>query len=128
MQAYCFRFYFLLVTVIIFVKMVACVMRTVPHIMKGAFRLGLRAALEEVLVGHPQRSDVRMARGWKLFMLLPRMMLHKPPRGGQVPRKKFEERVQLLQNGQWSQLLERSLSNDEQAHHVSSRRRRHGQR
>ena len=106
-------------------KIRACVMRTVLHIMKGAFRLGLRAALEEVLAGFSQRSDVRMARGWKLFMLLPRMMLHKPPRGGGVPRKKLEERVQLLQNGQWSQLLERSLSNDEQAHHVSSRRRRH---
>ena len=63
MQAYCFRFYFLLVTVIVFVKMVSCVMRTVHHIMKGEFRLGLRAALEEVLIGHPQRSDVRMARG-----------------------------------------------------------------
>ena len=58
-------------------------------------------------------------------MLLPRMMLHKKPRGGEVPRKKLEERVQLFQNGQWSQLLERSLSNDEQDHHVSLRRRRH---
>ena len=96
-------------------------MRTVPCFMKGTFRLGLRAALEEVLAGFTQRSDVRMAKGWKLFMLLPRMMLHKPPRGGGVPRKKLEERVQLFQNGQWSQLLERSLSNDEQAHHVSSR-------
>ena len=27
----------------------ACVMHTVPHIMKGVFRLGLRVALEEVL-------------------------------------------------------------------------------
>ena len=103
-------------------KFRACVMRTVPYFMKGAFRLGLRAALEEVLVGFTQRSDVRMARGWKLFMLLPR---NKPPRGGGVPRKKLEERVQLFQNVQWSQLLERSLSNDEQAHHVFSRRRRH---
>ena len=84
-------------------KFRACVMRTVLYFMKGAFRLGLRAALEEVLAGFTQRSDVRMARGWKLFMLLPRMMLHKPPRGGGVPRKKLEERVQLFQNGQWSQ-------------------------
>ena len=106
-------------------KFRACVMCTVPHFTKGAFRLGLRAAPEEVLAGFSQRSDVRLAKGWKLFMLLARMMLHKPPRGGRVPRKKMEERVQLLQNGQWSQLLERSLSNHEQAHHVSSRRRRH---
>ena len=37
-----------------------------------------------------------------------------------MPRKKLEE-----QHGQWSQSLERSFSNDEQGHHVSSRRRRH---
>ena len=102
----------------------ACVMRTVPHFMKGAFRLGLRVALEEVLVGHSQRCDVRMTRGWKLFMLLPRMILHRPPRGGQMPRKKLEERVQLFQSGQWLQLLEASVSNDMQGHQVSSRRRR----
>ena len=31
-----------------------------------------------------------------------------------MPSKKLEERVPLFQNGQWSQLLERRLSNDEQ--------------
>ena len=39
-----------------------CLMRMVSHIMKGAFRLAIRTALEEILVGH------RMTR------LLPRMM------------------------------------------------------
>ena len=68
-------------------------MRTFHHSMKGTFRLGLRVALEEALVGFSQRSDVRMARGWNLFMLLPRMMLHKPPRGDGVPSKKLEERA-----------------------------------
>ena len=29
-----------------------------------------------------QRDPVRCERGWKLFMLLPRMLLHRPPRGG----------------------------------------------
>ena len=62
-------------------KFRACVMRTVPHVTKGAFRLGLRAALEEVLVGFSQRSDVRMARGGSCSRFC-QMMLHKPPRGG----------------------------------------------
>ena len=40
-------------------KFRACVMRTVPHFMKGAFRLGLRAALEEVLAGEDgQRVEI----------------------------------------------------------------------
>ena len=29
----------------------ACLMRTVPYILKGAFRLAIRTALEEILVG-----------------------------------------------------------------------------
>ena len=41
-------------------KFRACMMCTVPNFMKGAFRLGLRAALEEVLAGFSQRSDVRV--------------------------------------------------------------------
>ena len=71
----------------------ACVMRTVPHIMKGAFRLAIRTALEEILEGHRSDNDARMARGWKLFMLLPRMLLFRPRHGGPVPRKQLEERV-----------------------------------
>ena len=42
----------------------ACVMRTVPHIMKGALRLGLRAALEEVLIG--QLSTERRKDGQRV--------------------------------------------------------------
>ena len=101
----------------------ACVMRTVTHIMKGAFRLAIRAALEEILEGHRSDNDARMARGWKLFMLLPRMLLFRPRRGGLVPRK-IGERVRLFQEGQWLQLLEQSLANDLQGHQVSTRRRR----
>ena len=80
----------------------ACVMRTVPHIMKGAFRLAIRTALEEILEGHRSDNNARMARGWKLFKLLPRMLLFRPRRGGLVPRKHLEERVRLFQEGQFA--------------------------
>ena len=75
----------------------ACVMRIVPHIMKGAFRLAIRTASEEILEGHRSDNDARMARGWKLFMFLPRMLLFRPRRGGLVPRKHLEERVRFFQ-------------------------------
>ena len=32
-----------------------------------------------------QRDPVRCERGWKLFMLMPRMLLNRPPRGGHKP-------------------------------------------
>ena len=101
----------------------ACVMRIVPHIVKGAFRLAIRTALEEILEGHRSDNDARMARGWKLFMFLPRMLLFRPRRGGLVPRKHLEEGVRFFQEGQWLQLLEQSQANDLQGHQVSTRMR-----
>ena len=102
----------------------ACLMRIVPHIMKGAFRLAIRTALEEILVGHRSGSEERMTRGWKLFMFLPRMMFFRPRRGGTISRQKLEERVRLFQEGRWRQLLDQSRANDQQAHQISARKRR----
>ena len=59
----------------------APVMKNIPHFLRGAFRNCLRLAMEAC-----QRDPVRCERGWKLFMLLPRMLLHRPPRGGNIPR------------------------------------------
>ena len=47
----------------------AHVLRTIPFILKGAFR----SALRTTLAGHELGSESRMTRGWKLFMLLPRL-------------------------------------------------------
>ena len=51
----------------------------------------------------------------KLFLLLPRMLLHKPPRGGLVPRKDLEERFADFAVGRWAQLFRASCEADVQA-------------
>ena len=61
------------------------VMRSVPHFLQGPFRNAMLMALEEAC--HPE--GLRKERDWKLFVLLPRLLLHKPPRGGNVPRHKL---------------------------------------
>ena len=43
-------------------------------------------------------------RGWKLFLLLPRMLLHKQPRGGLTSIEKLGARFQLFAQGQWAEL------------------------
>ena len=101
----------------------ACVMRSVPFIVRGAYRMAMRIALQEVMTGR----EVRVSRGWKLFTLLPRLLLHRAPRGGLVPKKQLEERFRLFQQGEWMELLARSSSIDAQAHQLSSRRRRQQQ-
>ena len=53
----------------------AHVLKTIPSILKGAFRCALKTALDEVIAGKELGSESRMTRGWKLFMLFPRLLL-----------------------------------------------------
>ena len=50
----------------------ARVMRSVPFVMRGAFRAVLRVALEEIVQGVEAQSEIRAVRAWKLLLLLPR--------------------------------------------------------
>ena len=47
-------------------------------------------------------------RGWKLFFLIPRMLLSRLPRGGLIPRKKLESRFAALAAGHWIELIDAS--------------------
>ena len=49
----------------------ARVMRSVPVVLRGAFRAAIRVSMQEILNGVEAHSEVRAERGWKLLMLLP---------------------------------------------------------
>ena len=55
---------------------------------------------------------IRQERGWKLMLLLPRMLLHRPPGGGLIAKDKLHQRFQSFVRG-----------DDEAA--IARRRRRH---
>ena len=95
----------------------ASVMKSVPHCLKGPFRNALQLALEEASSDDVVRQD----RGWKLFLLIPRMLLHQPLRGGLIPKEKLRERFDVLARGEWNTLLEASSKCDEEA---AARRKR----
>ena len=63
-----------------------------------------------------------VSQAWKLFMLLPRFLLHKPPRGGFAPKSHLRERFVDFAAGRWKRLLDASRVCVEQT--VVSRRRR----
>ena len=96
----------------------AAVMKTVPTFLKGPFRNALKVALEEIWAS----PDVlKQERGWKLLMLLTRLLLHRPPGGGLIAKDKLEARFHAFGRGEWGQLLEASRNCDEKA--AKSRRR-----
>ena len=83
----------------------AHVMRCVLHIMRGVFASAVRAACEEIVAAHAVVDIPRLERAWKLLLLLPRMLLTKPRRGGFVPRKELEIRLALFSFGEWHILM-----------------------
>ena len=45
----------------------------------------------------------RQIRGWKAFLLLPRTLLHKPPRGRLIPKRRLEEPLELFADARGSE-------------------------
>ena len=60
----------------------------------------------------------------KLFLLLPRMLLHRAPRGGTIPKAKLLGRFDLFNAGAWLDLLEASRKVNQQAAVLRRRRNR----
>ena len=68
-------------------------------------------------------NQLRSERGWKLFMLLPRLLLFRPPRGGNVHKSKFVGRFQEFTEGRWMHLLRSSRQCAEDASRAQCRKR-----
>ena len=66
---------------------------------------------------------MKSTRGWKFLLLLPRMILFRPGRGGSVPRSKLEARITSFQRGLWFDLLAEGASCAERVQTQSVRRR-----
>ena len=61
-------------------------------------------------------------------LLLPRLLLHRPPRGGLIPKDQLQERFSDFAAGRFAHLLEQSRRCAEQAAVASRpRRRRRGE-
>ena len=101
-------------------------MKTVPAFLTGAHRSALKVILEEI--NRPRLSGNALAgiRAWKLFVLLPRILLFRPPRGGLIPRPQLEERFSKFNSGQCVTLLECSLEQAVSASRAAPRKRRRG--
>ena len=60
----------------------ACVMRSCPTFLVGSYRAAMRLVMTEAELESASGDEQRRTRGWKLFLLLPRIFLFRPPRGG----------------------------------------------
>ena len=67
---------------------------------------------------------LQQERGWKLFLLIPRLLLHRPPRGGLLPKSKLVQRFDDFARGDWEKLFQSSDECDEEASRAHTRKRR----
>ena len=84
----------------------------------------MRLALQKMVSGMELQNRLRILRGWKLFILIPRLLLFRPARGGKVPKNQLLDRLSKFANGQWLDLLGKSQEASENAARLRSRRRR----
>ena len=88
----------------------AVVMKTVPKFLRGPYRSAVRSVMEEADHENDQRE-----RGWKLFLLLPRLLLFRHAGGGNIHKGKLAQRFQDFSEGRWSELLRVSTQSAEDA-------------
>ena len=88
------------------------VMKYVPKFMRGVFRGAIKTSLQAILRGR-ERNDIEVeTRGWKLLMLIPRLLLTGPPRGGLVPQERLKERVARFNAGECKAMLQKSTQKE----------------
>ncbi|CAE7429060.1 unnamed protein product, partial [Symbiodinium microadriaticum] len=74
----------------------------VPTRLRGALRTAFRAGLQLIA---DRESPVQELRGWKLFCLAPRMLLHRSGGGSLIPPAELDRRCDLFARGAWPELL-----------------------
>ena len=83
----------------------ASVMKSVPRFLCGAFRIALRTALQEAVLGGDVGDEVRQT-----LLLLPRMLpLESLTLEGTIGKDKLVKRFHLFAEGQWAELVRFSV-------------------
>ena len=93
----------------------AAVKRTVPQFFRRSYRNAMKLALEKATWGNHRMDEVRQERRWKFFMLLLRMLLHRPPGGRLISKEKLVGPFQMFAIEEWIPLSRASATCDEQA-------------
>ena len=79
--------------------------QTPPHFIRGRVRQALTLALECITAA---TNEANAVRAWKLWLLLPRMLLSRKPGTRSLPKNDWKHRIQQFQQGDWLQLLQQA--------------------
>ena len=77
------------------------VLKACPRAFRGRFRHAQRIALEAIDAADRQADPIALERGWKLFGLLPTMLLHYPVGSHGVEPAPLETRFESFARDAW---------------------------
>ena len=80
-------------------------LKTCPHFMRGRLREAFQVALRERFRAKLMGDEEGQIRGWKLFALVPMMLLHRPRGTGSVGRSELVHRADKFAAGRWTELV-----------------------
>ena len=81
-------------------------LENVPRAFRGRFRSALLSTLDRIAEAEEEGQPVLLERAWKLWCLLPKMLLRVPQGSGKEGRKELQNRFAMFWAGEWLQLLE----------------------
>ena len=76
-----------------------------PKFLRGPFRAALSLALRAIDVARPEDAPAQV-RAWTLWLLLPRLLLHRPPGTHRLTKPEWRSRLLDFQAGRWELLLQ----------------------
>ena len=90
----------------------------VPARLRGALRTAMRTGLELI---SERTSPQQELRGWKLFLLAPRMLLHRAAGQARIPPAELALRCEAFARGEWVTLLHAAARTAEAPHLAAAR-------
>ena len=72
------------------------------------FSTTLRMAMQQIISGREAQNAALVSRAWKLFKLLPGLLLFRRRRGRFVPKEHLHERFRMFERGEWLHLFRMS--------------------
>ena len=91
-------------------------LQTVPRFLITGVRQALVAALGAIRAAREGRDEAARVRAWKLFLLLPRLLLARSAQIGADGRAAFMRRIELFRQGRVDELHAQSEVEHKQAH------------
>ncbi|CAE7290268.1 unnamed protein product [Symbiodinium sp. CCMP2456] len=82
--------------------------RMPPAFVKGPLRQAMHFSVTHIL--QAQAASREAERAWKLWLFLPRMLLHRPAGAPRLPKSELRERFDRFVRGDWAGILQESSS------------------